>query len=102
MKILLGTHNPSKVDYFARQLTGYDVSFLTLGDLGIQTLPDEAGKSVLENAAIKAAYYGQFHDYVISADSALYIKELSLDDPRQPGLTVRRTADGHRYIISYL
>ena len=38
MKILLGTHNPSKVDYFARQLSGYEVSFLTLGDLGIQKL----------------------------------------------------------------
>lgn len=95
MKILLGTHNPSKVDYFARQLSGYDVSFLTLGDLGIRKLPDEDGKSVLQNAAIKAAYYGQFHDYVISADSALYIRELPLDDPRQPGLTVRRAADGH-------
>ena len=95
MEILLGTHNPSKVDYFARQLQGYDVTFMTLGDLGIQKIPDEDGKSVLENAAIKAAWYGQFHDYVISADSALYIKELPLDDPRQPGLTVRRAADGH-------
>lgn len=95
MKILLGTHNPSKVGYFSRQLKGYDVSFMTLTDLGIQKLPDEDGKSVLENAAIKAAYYGQFHDYVISADSALYIKELPLDDPRQPGLTIRRAPDAH-------
>lgn len=95
MEILLGTHNPSKVDYFSRQLTGYDVSFITLSDLNIRKLPDEDGKSVLENAAIKAAYYGQFHDYVISADSALYIRELSINDPRQPGLTVRRAVDGH-------
>lgn len=95
MEILLGTHNPSKKDYFARQLAEFDVSFVTLADLGIGKLPDEDGKSVLENARIKAAYYGQFHEHVISADSALYIRELPLADPRQPGLTIRRAADGH-------
>lgn len=95
MEILLGTHNPSKKEYFARQLEQFDVSFVTLADLGIEKLPDEDGKTVLENAKIKAAYYGQFHDYVISADSALYIRELALTDPRQPGLTIRRAADGH-------
>ena len=95
MEILLGTHNPSKKDYFARQLADFDVSFVTLADLGIEKLPDEDGKTVLENAKIKAAYYGQFHDYVISADSALYIRELALTDPRQPGLSVRRSPDGH-------
>lgn len=95
MEILLGTHNPSKKEYFARQLAEFDVSFLTLADLGIEKLPDEDGKTVLENARIKAAYYGQFHDYVISADSALYVRELPLTDPRQPGLTIRRAPDGH-------
>ena len=95
MEILLGTHNPSKKDYFARQLADFDVSFVTLADLGIKKIPDEDGKSVLENAQIKAAYYGQFHDYVISADSALYIRELPLTDSRQPGLTIRRAPDGH-------
>ena len=95
MEILLGTHNPSKKAYFARQLEEFDVSFVTLADLGIQKLPDEDGKTVLENAMIKAAYYGQFHERVISADSALYIRELPLADPRQPGLTIRRAADGH-------
>lgn len=95
MRILLGTHNPSKADYFARQLRDFDVSFMLLSDLGIEKIADEDGKSVLENAAIKAAHYGQFYDYVISADSALYIRELPLDDPRQPGLTIRRAADGH-------
>lgn len=95
MEILLGTHNPSKKEYFARQLADYDVSFVTLADLGIQKLPDEDGKTVLENAMIKAEYYGKFHDHVISEDSALYIRELPLTDPRQPGLTIRRTADGH-------
>lgn len=93
-EILLGTSNPSRADFFAHQLEGYDVSFLLLGDLGIESLPDEPGKNPMENAMAKAAWYGRFHDYVISGDSALYIRELPLDDPRQPGLTVRRRPDG--------
>lgn len=94
-QILLGTTNPAKADYFARILEGYDVSFLTLGDLDIRKIPDEAGSSPMENAQAKAACYGQFWDYVITQDAALYIRELALDDPRQPGLTVRRRPDGH-------
>ena len=94
-KILLGTTNPAKADYFAHILAGYDVSFLTLRDLDIRKIPDEAGSSPLENARTKAAWYGQFWDYVIAQDAALYIRELALDDPRQPGLTVRRRSDGH-------
>lgn len=94
MEILLGTSNPSKVDYFARQLADYDVTFLTLRDLGITKLADEDGKNPMENAMAKAAFYGQFADFVISADSALYIRELPLEDPRQPGLFIRRHPEG--------
>ena len=96
MKILIGTTNPAKAKVFARQLEGYDVELLTLTDLGIQKHPDEDGKNPMENAMIKAAYYGQFHEPVITEDSALYIKELPMDDPRQPGLFVRRAPDGHQ------
>jgi len=94
-EILLGTSNPSKVEYFAHQLRDFDVKLLTLKDIGIEKLPDENGKTPMENAMAKAAWYGKFHPYVISADSALYIRELALDDPRQPGLTIRRRPDGH-------
>lgn len=93
-QILLGTSNPSKVAYFREQLKDYDVSFLTPRELGIASVPEENGHDPLENAKAKAAYYGRFHDYVLSADSALYIRELSLDDPRQPGLHVKRRPDG--------
>lgn len=92
--ILLGTSNPSKVEYFRRQLADHDAAFLTPRDLGVRSAPDENGRDPLENAKAKAAWYGQYHDYVISADSALYIRELPLDDPRQPGLFIRRRPDG--------
>lgn len=96
MKILLGTTNPSKAKTLAAQLEGYPVEICTLTDLGIEKHPDEDGKNPLENAMIKAAYYGQFHEPVIAEDSALYIKELPMDDPRQPGLFIARAPDGHR------
>ncbi len=43
----------------------------------------------------KAKWYGQFADRVISEDSGLYFLDLPLRDPRQPGLFIRRAADGH-------
>lgn len=95
MKILIGTTNPAKAKVFAKQFADYEVELLTLTDLGIRKHPDEDGKDPMENAMIKAAYYGRFHDPVITEDSALYIKELPMDDPRQPGLFVRRAPDGH-------
>ena len=94
-EILLGTSNPSKAEYLAHQLRDYDVKILTLKDLGIAKQPDEAGKNPMENAMAKAAWYGQFHPYVISADSALYIRELALTDPRQPGLSIKQRPDGY-------
>lgn len=94
-EILLGTTNPSKAAYLAHQLRDYDVKILTLGDLGIEKAADEAGRTPMENAMAKAAWYGQFHPHVIAQDSALYIRELTLDDPRQPGLFIKRRPDGH-------
>lgn len=95
MQILLGTTNASKIKYFERMLTGIDASFVTLRDLSITDAPAEIGRDPQENAMIKAAFYGKYADFVIAQDSALYIRDLPLDDPRQPGLNVRRAPDGH-------
>jgi len=89
MRILLGTTNPSKAAYFADLLSGVDLEFVTLADLGVTGEPEECGKTPEENAKIKAQYYGQYAEYVICADSGLYFDALPLDDPRQPGLHVR-------------
>ncbi len=88
-KILIGTTNPSKVRRFSMLLSGYAVEFCTLSDLGIDSEPNETGTTPEENAALKAAYYGQFFDLVICNDSGLYFEGLPLDDERQPGLKVR-------------
>ncbi|MBE6584001.1 MAG: non-canonical purine NTP pyrophosphatase [Ruminococcaceae bacterium] len=89
MKVLIGTTNPSKVRRFEELMSGFDIEFVTLGDLGITQEPDESGKTPEENAAIKAKFYGSFFDRVICNDSGLYFDGLPLDDERQPGLNIR-------------
>ncbi|MBP3656942.1 MAG: NUDIX domain-containing protein [Clostridia bacterium] len=94
--ILLGTTNPSKVRYFERLLADAPVQFVTPAQLGIDGEPEENGHTPAENAAIKAAYYGQYADTVICVDSGLYFDALPLDDPRQPGLHIRTPQGGER------
>lgn len=95
MRVLIGTTNPSKAEQFAEMLSGFGLEFVTLADLGVCDEPKEAGRTPVENAKIKAAFYGQYADCVICADSGLYFDGLALEDPRQPGLHIR-TPDGGR------
>lgn len=96
MKVLIGTTNPSKVKRFAGMLADCDIEFITLKELGVTSEPEETGSDPVENAAIKARYYGQFADHVICNDSGLYFTELPMDDPRQPGLNIRTPGGGRR------
>ena len=89
MKVLIGTTNPSKLRRFEELLSGYDIEFYSLRDLGIDAEPDEIGKTPEENAAIKAEFYGKYFDRVVCNDSGLYFDSLPLSDPRQPGLNIR-------------
>lgn len=88
-KILIGTTNPSKVQRFRELLRGLHVQVLTPPDLDIKEEPEETGKTPLENARIKAAFYGRFCERVICNDSGLYFLDLPVTDPRQPGLHIR-------------
>ena len=96
MKVLIGTTNPSKIPRFEGFLSGCDVEFYTLNDLNITGEPEEVGRTPIENAEIKARYYGQFFDRVICNDSGLYFDCLPLDDSRQPGLNIRTPQGGAR------
>ena len=95
MKVLIGTTNPAKLKMFQEALSGYDAELVSLTDLGITDEPTETGANPGENAAIKAAFYGKYADYVIGNDAGLYFDALALDDPRQPGLHIR-TPNGKR------
>ena len=89
MQILIGTTNPSKIDYFRELLDGTGAELVTPRELGVTGEPQETGRTPEENALLKATYYGQYADYVICADSGLFFDALPLDDSRQPGLHVR-------------
>lgn len=96
MKVLIGTTNPAKVSRFEGFLSDCDIEFCTLKDLNITEEPEEKGSTPEENARIKAAFYGQFCDFVICNDSGLYFDGLPLDDDRQPGLNIRTPGGGRR------
>ena len=89
MQVLIGTTNPAKRRMFEQVLQGYDLSFVTLDDLNIHAEPEEMGHNPAQNAAIKAAFYGKYADYVICNDSGLYFDPLEIEDARQPGLHIR-------------
>ena len=93
--ILVGTSNPSKVRFFQQFIEQEDVRLVTPGELGIGESPEENGRTPVENAVLKAEFYGQYAPCAVCADSGLYFDELSLDDPRQPGLHIR-TPQGKR------
>ena len=95
MDILLGTTNKQKAAYFQQLLGRDDLRLMTLQDVGVDKIPDEDGTTPMENAMRKAKWYGQFAGRVISEDSGLYFLDLPLRDPRQPGLFIRRAADGY-------
>ena len=87
--ILVGTSNPSKVRFFQQFIEQEDVRLVTPGELGIGESPEENGRTPVENAVLKAEFYGQYAPCAVCADSGLYFDELPLDDPRQPGLHIR-------------
>lgn len=89
VNVLIGTTNPSKIQRFKKLLTGYDVQFFTPAMLGISDVPEEDGATPQQNAQIKALFYAQYCERVITNDSGLYFLNLPDDDARQPGLHVR-------------
>lgn len=92
--IMIGTSNPAKLTFFEQLLDGYDVRIIGTDALTVPP-PEETGVTPIENAMIKAEYYGHFAPVVVGVDSGLYFHELPMDDPRQPGLHVR-TPQGKR------
>lgn len=95
MDLLIGSNNPSKITMFRDMIaqTGLSVRLLTLQELGIRSEPAETGRTPLENAVIKARFYRNYCDNVITDDAGFYLADLDPDDPRQPGLNVRTPQD---------
>ncbi len=88
----MATTNQAKVDQIAGALA--DIGVTVIGVKDRSQLPEvaENGKTALENAKKKALAFANALDRVVlSMDNTLYFDALK-DDPRQPGLNVRRFA----------
>ena len=86
-KLLYATGNKYKIESMKKRLEGMDIEIISLNELNINIKVNENGKTVTENAMIKAqAYYKIAKIPTIAGDTALYIKEFE----KQPGLYVHR------------
>lgn len=92
MKLLIGSHNPAKVDEYKKYLSDLDLEIVSLNDLNIKEEAPENGKTFKENAIKKAKFY---HDLtglmVMTDDSGLTIDALN----GEPGVKSRRWL-GHK------
>lgn len=88
IKLLCGTGNPGKIDYFKYILQNYQYELVYPA---FAPSIQETGHNSEENARIKAlAYHKTFGMASLAMDSTLVFPDLPLDDPRQPGTYVRR------------
>jgi len=86
-KILIATTNSSKLEFFQRLLSFFDIDLISLRDLNIMDGIEEDGKDELENALIKARHYYNKSGLVTLADDAgMYLDALD----GQPGVKFRR------------
>ena len=87
MKILIASHNLGKVVEFKNILKEFNIEFCTLNEFERVIEPIENGKTLIENALIKAKYYYDlFKVPVIADDTGLFIKGLN----NEPGVETAR------------
>ena len=85
--LFFATRNKNKIENMEYRLRDYDIKLITPYDLNIDLYINENGKTVTENALIKAkAYYKKTNIPTIAGDSALFVEKFN----NQPGLFVKR------------
>lgn len=88
-KILFATKNPAKIATYYDELTRRGIEVITLKDLSETITVEETGKTVLENAHLKArAYYDLTKIPTVALDNGLALE--NVPENKQPGLFVRR------------
>ncbi len=86
-EIFFATMNKDKIMKMKNRLKNLDIKIVTPYDQNIKIEIQENGKSVIENATLKAkAYFDKIQMPTIATDSALYVENFDI----QPGLFVKR------------
>lgn len=89
MQVLIATTNVGKANIYKPTFEKLGISVVNLKDLEITTSPEENGKTVVENAVIKAKYYHELTKLPVFAnDAGLIIHKIPKNE--QAGLFVRR------------
>ena len=91
-RLLLATKNPAKVREYSRLLQGIPYEIVTLSEEGIYQVVDETGKTLEENASLKAKSYAcQSNLLTLADDSGLEVDALG----GEPGaLSARFAGEG--------
>ena len=77
-RVLIATQNVGKVREIRRMLAHISAEFVGLDRLSPVDAPEEDGLTFLENAAIKARYYGEcFGEIALADDSGLVVDALN-------------------------
>ncbi|MCX6702739.1 MAG: hypothetical protein NTW60_02635 [Candidatus Wolfebacteria bacterium] len=90
-KIFLATYNEGKIQRFRDLIesTGLDIEIFTPKDFGLENIePEENGKTLAENAEIKArAYFGKVDTPILANDTGFWIQgEGLVDAPKRKAL----------------
>ncbi len=104
MKILVATNNVAKVERYRKLLRDTDIELVTPKDLGIEPEDvEENGKTLAENAELKArAYFGKTDLPILSNDAGFYVegeglvqapKRIALDGRGEYTLTQEEIAE---------
>lgn len=88
-RLLLGTHNPARIEMVRGILRDTAVRVLTLAEIGIHEEVDEDGDSTEANAIKKARYYFSRSGIpTLAMDGGLHIDRFPPE--KQPGVLVKR------------
>ena len=86
-KLLIGTHNPAKLQELSELFLDFPVELVSLSDVGITEDIEEDGKTYEENSQKKALFYAKKSGLpVISDDGGIEIAALNF----QPGIHSKR------------
>ena len=104
--LLLASQNPGKLGEMRLLVDGLPFRVLAPADVGIREAPEETGSSFLENATLKALYYGKRSGCLtVADDSGLSVEALE----GGPGLYSSRfggegasDADRNRFLLERL
>ncbi|HEX67721.1 MAG TPA: non-canonical purine NTP pyrophosphatase, partial [bacterium] len=78
MEIVLATQNPDKVREIKEVLKDLPIKILTLMDLGLKEKVEETGKTLEENALLKAKFWAEkTGKWALADDTGLEVEALN-------------------------